>query len=53
MASKRKQYEGSKRDLTEDKRGAKQLNLPLSDYENTARDKAEDRKGQAKLSKKK
>jgi hypothetical protein len=51
MATKR--YEGSKQDLAEDRKGAKQLKLPLKQYEQTARDKAEDRKGQAKLKGKK
>jgi hypothetical protein len=48
-----KRYEGSKRDIAEDKKGAKRLGVTLKAYEKTAQDKAEDRKGQAKLGKKK
>lgn len=48
-----KQYEGSKKDLAEDKKGARKLGVGLRKYEQTARDKTEDRKGQARLDKKK
>ena len=48
-----KKYEGSKRDLAEDKRGAKKLGVPLKAYEKTAQDKREDRKGQKALGRKK
>lgn len=48
----RKQYEKSPADIREDKKGAKQLELPLTLYEKSTRDKAEDRKGQARLDKK-
>lgn len=51
MANKGKRYEGSKRDIIEDLKGAKQLNLSLEEYEKTAQDKDEDKKGQAKLDK--
>jgi hypothetical protein len=49
MASKRKQYEGSKQDISEDKRGTKKLGLSLKQYERTQQDKTEDKKGQKKL----
>jgi hypothetical protein len=50
MATKRKQpYEGSKQDLTEDKRGAKKLGVSLKRYERTPKDRAEDRRGQIKF----
>jgi hypothetical protein len=53
MAFKRRKYEGSKRDIAEDKRGAKRLGMSLKQYERTAQDKAEDRRGQAKVRKQK
>jgi hypothetical protein len=46
-------YEGSKRDIAEDKKGAKRLGVTLKAYEKTEQDKAEDKRGQAKLGKKK
>jgi hypothetical protein len=49
MASKRRKYEGSKQDISEDKRGAKRLGVSLKQYERTVQDKAEDKKGQKKL----
>jgi hypothetical protein len=48
-----RKYEGSKEDLAEDLRGAKQLKLPLKKYEQTARDKAEDKRGQKRFGKRK
>jgi hypothetical protein len=53
MAFKRQKYEGSKRDIAEDKRGAKRLGMSLKQYERTAQDRAEDRRGQAKVRKQK
>ena len=47
----KRKYEGSKRDIAEDKRGAKKLGVGLRAYEKTARDRAEDKRGQAKLKK--
>jgi hypothetical protein len=51
--AKRKQYEGSKQDIIEDRRGAKKRGMSLKQYERTAQDKAEDKRGQAKLGRKK
>jgi len=51
--ARRANYEGSKQDLAEDKKGAKRMGVTLKAYEKTAQDKAEDRKGQAKLKGKK
>jgi hypothetical protein len=55
MAAKNKAplYEGSRKDLAEDRRGAKKRGVSLKEYENTAQDRAEDRKGQAKMGPKK
>ena len=54
MAGKRKRaYEGSKADISEDKRGARRLGLALKQYERTAQDKAEDKRGQSKMGRKK
>jgi hypothetical protein len=54
MASKRKRvYEGSKQDISEDKRGARRLGMSLKKYERTAQDRVEDRRGQAKLERRK
>jgi hypothetical protein len=44
-----KAYEGSKRDIAEDKKGAKKSGVSLKAYENSAQDKREDARGQAKL----
>jgi hypothetical protein len=52
MVSKRRKYEGSKQDISEDKRGAKRLGMSLKQYERTAQDKAEDRRGQQRMRKK-
>jgi hypothetical protein len=51
MAGKNKAplYENSRKDLAEDRRGAKKLGVSLKKYEETAQDKAEDRKGQARM----
>ena len=47
-----KPYEGSKRDLAEDRRGAKKLGVSLKDYEKTARDKREDKAGEKRAAQK-
>jgi hypothetical protein len=44
-----RKFEGSPKDIRQDKRGAKKLGVPLKAYENTARDKAEDRAGQSNM----
>jgi hypothetical protein len=41
-----RRYEGSPKDIAEDKKGAKKLGVGLRAYEKTARDKKEDSKGQ-------
>ena len=55
MAGKNKAplYEGSRKDLAEDRRGAKKRGVSLKKYEETAQDKAEDRKGQARMGRRK
>lgn len=39
-------YEGSSKDIAQDKKGAKKLGVGLRAYERTSRDKREDAKGQ-------
>lgn len=41
-----RRYEGSPKDLREDRKGAKTTGKSLRDYEKTARDKREDKAGQ-------
>ena len=43
-----RKYEGSAKDVAQDRKGAKQLGVSLKAYERTARDKREDSKGQKK-----
>ena len=43
-----KKYEGSAKDLAQDRRGAKKLGVGLKAYERTSRDKREDKAGQKK-----
>lgn len=45
MAKKPARYEGSPKDIKQDKKGAKKLGVSLKAYERTARDKAEDGAG--------
>jgi hypothetical protein len=45
----RRRYEGSPKDLAEDRKGARKLGVGLKAYERTARDRREDTKGQKKL----
>jgi hypothetical protein len=44
-------YEGSPKDLKEDKKGAKKLGVGLRAYEKTGKDKREDTKGQKQFGK--
>lgn len=55
MAGKNKAplYENSRKDLAEDRRGAKKRGVSLKEYEKSAQDKAEDRKGQARMGRRK
>lgn len=46
-------FEGSKKDVAEDKREAKKRGMSLAKWEKTAADKAMDKKGQKKMKKKK
>lgn len=46
---KTKSYEGSSKDLKEDKAGAKKLGISAAAYEKTAKDRAQDRAGQKKM----
>ncbi|HEY1491976.1 MAG TPA: hypothetical protein VGF35_05075 [Steroidobacteraceae bacterium] len=45
-------FEGSPKDVRQDKKGAKKLGVSLKGYERTARDKAEDRAGQKTMQRK-
>jgi len=45
----RKIYEGSAKDLAQDRKGAKQLGVGLKAYERTARDRREDKAGEKQL----
>jgi hypothetical protein len=45
----KKTFEGSSKDVKQDKAGAKKLGVGLRAYERTARDKSEDKKGQKAL----
>lgn len=42
-------YEGSSKDMRQDKAGARKLGVSLKAYERTGRDKAEDRVGQSNM----
>lgn len=44
-----RKFEGSPKDLAQDKKGAKKMGVGLRAYERTSRDKAEDRAGQKKM----
>jgi hypothetical protein len=46
MARKPPPFEGSPKDIAQDKKGARKLGVGLRAYERTPRDKAEDKKGQ-------
>jgi hypothetical protein len=45
MAKRKPRYEGSPKDIKQDKAGARKLGVSLKAYEKTARDKAEDKAG--------
>ncbi len=44
-----RKYEGSPKDIAEDRKGAKKMGVGLKAYERTARDKSEDKKGQKSM----
>jgi len=46
---KKPMFEGSKKDIRQDKVGAKKLGVSMKAYENTARDKAQDKAGQRQM----
>ena len=45
-------FEGSPKDIAQDKKGAKKLGVGLRAYERTPRDKAEDKAGQKRMPRK-
>lgn len=45
----KRSYEGSPKDVRQDKAGARKLGVSLKSYERTGRDKAEDKAGQKQL----
>jgi hypothetical protein len=49
MAKRPPQFEGSPKDIAQDRKGARKLGVGLRAYERTTKDKAEDRAGQKKL----
>lgn len=49
MAKRPPQFEGSPKDVAQDRKGAKKLGVGLRAYERTARDKAEDKAGQKRM----
>ena len=46
---KKPMFEGSKKDLAQDKAGARKMGVSQKAYENTARDKAQDKAGQRQM----
>jgi hypothetical protein len=46
---KSKSYEGSPKDIREDKAGAKKAGMSMKAYENTAKDRAQDKAGQRRM----
>ena len=47
--AKRPMFEGSKKDMAQDKKGARKMGISQKAYENTVRDKGEDAKGQRQM----
>jgi len=45
----KKVFEGSRKDIKQDKAGARKMGVSMKAYENTARDKAQDKAGQRQM----